>query len=634
MLYNDWNIGKYPPAGHPDVGPFFYTLWEIAYQERLRLNLEERWLENHRLFRGKHWNLMDRFLRRDQHKQVFNLIFANIIRTVANITARDPVAEVVMTDGVQDDAGKVLTQKVKQWWNETEQPASIAKSALNNEIYGITVEKAFYNREDRQGDIAVRDPFAYFPCPGNYDDLNDCPYHCDVVVRDTTAIEADYGLEPGAVEPDDVYSIMGEDREENWIAPAGTRVGSMNYPGNYSSITHPVDPKQRRIGRAMEIEIWVRDWSTEKVVNSLEVKDPETGEISIIEEETGEERPKYPGGIRVIRITNRGRLVLDDSPNPNVNPALPPEVAAKTYLYDHFPFYKANSYEDTTSIWGFSAAEQVGDINKKIDETISRMGDYIARVLMPTLVVPLDCGITKDMIKNRAGLVLQPLTSMSAQGIRYIPVPNLPSNFFQILDLYLKLFDRIHQIEDADRGDVPNRIVSGAAIYALQERNAVMIRHKIRAIDYIVRQRGRCAISFLQNFGVMPETIEVEGTTRQLTGIDLAGREFNFVVESGSTVARTSLQIQEQALKLYELQAIDRQALLETINFPGWKGIVERLGESQLDGALNILVQAGLPMNVAQALKIQLAQPQGGPGNTTQQQTTQQVPKKGKKKGR
>lgn len=619
MLYNNWNIGKLPPEGDKDVGPFFYTLWEIGYQERLRLNLEDRWYENHRMFRGRHWNDMDKFVQRNANKLSINIIFANILRTVANITARNPIAEVLCTDGIQDEAGKILTEKMRNWWNESEQALSIARSALSMEIYGITTEKGIWDVRTNNPDIVVLDPFAYVPCPGYYEDLNNCPYHCHMTVEDCTEIERQYNLEPGTVEPDDVYSLFGEDREDNWIAPVGTRIGSMNYPGNYADTVHPVDPQHTRQGRAMVIEIWIRDTSTETIKETQVTVDERTGQELV--EEITIERPKYPGGIRVVRLTNRGKLVLEDIKNPNINPALPIEVASKTYLYDHFPFYKQNSYEDTTSIWGFSAIEQYGDIQRKIDEIVSRMNDYIARCLMPPLIIPLDTGIRKDMIRNRAGLVLQPRTTESSQGIRYMQVPNLPSNFFDVLQFLLDMIDRIAQIEDADRGEVPNRIVSGAAIAALQERNAVLIRHKIRAMDYLVRQRGRCAISLLQNFAVFPEQIDIEGTSYDLTGVNYAGRTFSYVVESGSTVARTQLQVQEQAIELYKMGVIDRQAILETINFPGWKTIIERMGETQLDQALNVLVASGLPVDMAQELKILLAQQQGGPGDKPQDGT-------------
>ena len=356
--------------------------------------------------------------------------------------------------------------------------------------------------------------------------------------------------------------------------------------------------------------------------------DPETGE-PIIDPETGlpvmqpvtrviGQRDKYPGNIRVVTITNHGRLMLEDRPNPNINPALPREVSCKTYLYDHYPFYKANSYEDTTSSWGFAAAEQVGDINLEIDEIVTRITNYIKRVTNPPLVIPKDTGITKQMITNEPGLILRPISTASAAGIKYLQVPNLPADFFQALDILIKFFDRIYSIEDADRGAVPNRIVSGAAIAALQERGAVLIRAKIRAVDYLVRMRGRCAISFFQNFGIFPELINAQGTAQQVRGIDLAGREFNYLVESGSTVAKTSLQVQEQAENLYKEGVIDRQAYLETINFPDWKKIIERVGEGQLGQAIQILIQAGLPEDMGKALYQQLMQPQGGPGNKPQ----------------
>jgi hypothetical protein len=219
------------------------------------------------------------------------------------------------------------------------------------------------------------------------------------------------------------------------------------------------------------------------------------------------------------------------------------------------------------------------------------------------------------MIRQRAGLVLQPRTSFSANGIKYLQVPNLPQDFFQLLELYVKFFDRISQIEDADRGDVPNRVVSGAAIAALQERGAVMMRSKIRATDYLVRQRGRAAISLYQNFGINPELVDLQEGPAMFKGIDHAGRRFDYLVESGSTVHKTQLQVQEQAVELYKLSAIDRQALLETLNFPRWKEIVERVGEGQLNMAMQVLVQAGLPQEMASYLTQFLMQNQGGPGN-------------------
>jgi len=215
---------------------------------------------------------------------------------------------------------------------------------------------------------------------------------------------------------------------------------------------------------------------------------------------------------------------------------------------------------------------------------------------------------------NSAGrMVLMPSTPNAR--IEFMQIPNLPSTFFQTLDLVIKLFDRVYQIEDADRGVVPSGVTAASAIVALQERNQVLMQSKTSAIDRIAEERSRWAIGLWQNFGTEEETATVNGEQTTYRPVDLVGKRFNFVVESGSTTPRTSLQVQEQAAQLAQGGFIDRRALLETLNFPGWKEIVERMGENQLDQALNILVESGLPIEMAQQLQIQLSQSQGGPGD-------------------
>jgi hypothetical protein len=616
-----WDLCNMPPAKDAAVGEYFYDLFDIAYKERLRLNLEERWHENHKLFKGIHWNNLNPQFMRDRNKVTANLFFANVTRTVANITARQPTAEVKSMDGIEDGSDKLLSNKLQLWWNETEQSNSLTRSVTGNEIYGTCVEKGVWSNATRKPDILTLDIFSWLPCPGYFEDINDMPYMCHFYPMAIEEIAKKYNVKKEDIQPDDVYSIMGEEREDNTPVPSGTHSGSANFPGNYSSTSHPVTLTRMREARALVIEIWCRDYTTEKIVVSSPELDEVTGAPVVLDdqqvsevEEVGDQGI-YPGGIRLVTVTNRGKLVLSDVPNPNINPGLPREVTDNSFLCNNYPFWKANSYEDPSSMWGFSAAEQVGDINKKIDELLSRIADYMAKCLMPPLIVPLDTGITEQMIRQRAGLVLQPRTSFSANGIKYLQVPNLPQDFFQLLELYVKFFDRISQIEDADRGDVPNRVVSGAAIAALQERGAVMMRSKIRATDYLVRQRGRAAISLYQNFGINPELVDLQEGPAMFKGIDHAGRRFDYLVESGSTVHKTQLQVQEQAVELYKLSAIDRQALLETLNFPRWKEIVERVGEGQLNMAMQVLVQAGLPQEMASYLTQFLMQNQGGPGN-------------------
>lgn len=597
----DYNLESPPPADHPDLGTWIWQLFEASYAWKEHLGLMDRWVSNYRLFRGNHWGDKKR---RSKNKLSINLYFANVQRTVANITAKNPVAEVVDMDGHEDNADQVLSAKLRKWWHETEQQATLATTCQNNEVYGLTVEKHGWSSAKKHPFVAITDVYAFFPAPNCPQDLQDAPYLIHAYPMDVNKIESTFDAQD--VSAEDVRTILGsEDREE--VRPNATMM-SRNSGVVHQQVKNLVGEETRAggsKGEGLVVECWFRDFS--EVIEKEEVVDPETGEKSVNEIH----RLKYPDGIRVVTIANRGKVVLADMENPNLNLKLPVEAIQETYAWGRYPFSKVNSYEDSTSMWGFSAAEQVGDLNKKIDEIASRMAAYVNRALFPPLIVEKGCGITKNMINNKPGLVLMP-TRPNAR-IEFVPVPNLPQNFFQILDVFTSFHDRIYQIEDADRGVQPTGVTAASAIVALQERNAVLIQHKIRAIEFLARERGRWAISFFQNFGTVKEQIEVKGEPYELQGIALAGRRFNYMVESGSTVARTSIQQQEQAMALYRDQAIDRQALLETINFPNWKEIIERVGEGQLDQALQILVQAGLSDEQAMELRKYLMEPQTGP---------------------
>ena len=57
---------------------------------------------------------------------------------------------------------------------------------------------------------------------------------------------------------------------------------------------------------------------------------------------------------------------------------------------------------------------------------------------------------------------------------------------------------------------------------------------------------------------------------------------------------------------LYQVKAIGQRGLLEAINWPNWKEELERTAETQLDQALQILIQSGLPEEAAAMLRQQL----------------------------
>lgn len=606
MKNDTWTLVNLPPKGHEDVGRFAYDLFEIAAKEKERLEINTIALDNYAMYRGD----KQTGVRGRKNRNPANLYFANIERTVSNITARDPVGEVVDMDGETDDSEKVLSSKLEKWWKDTDQRKKTRTSAKMMEIYGITIEKPYFDFNRRYDvDIELVDMFAFFPAPGNWDNLSeDCPYICYAYVDFIDSIEAKFGVK--GVAADEAYELLGQEREKyktSAAPPDHSGMGRYASPMTYSNVATSKSVQDRKLERGLIIEVWIRDNSTvaEDVLTAdEEAQDLVQGEVK---------RPVYPDGIRKITVTkadgkintdNKGFIVLDDSANPNINPKLKVEKAKYTHPWGRLPVYIANSYRDPMSIWGFAAAEQVGFLLYYINSIVKKLINWTKNVMTPPLIIQKNCGITRQMVESdneKSGrLVLMP--HIPNARIEFMQIPNLPQSFFIVLDKIISLFDRIHSIEEADRGQAPNGVIAASAIVALQEKNQVAMQSKTVSIESLAENRSRWAIGLWQNWGTDTDIVSVNGEPKEFVGVDYAGRKFNFVVESGSTVPRTSLQVQELTLKLAEQGLLSKPYWMEKLNLPGWKQEVARTSGPLVEQAMSILKDAGAPPEFLQEL--------------------------------
>lgn len=637
-----WNLQLIPPKGHKDVADFAFQLFEAARLEKERLAKNKSFLNNYALYRGyqgQQQTAKKGVPTQKASQAPINLYFANVERTVSVITSRNPTGEVVDLDGQNDGSEEILTMQLKKWWKDTDQLQKTRHTARTMEVYGISAEKPYFDHAFNRPDVMITDPFQFFPAPGNYDDLSmEAPYICYVYVKFISEAEKEFKV--SNLDKDEAYDLLGNVREEYKSNTAIINQTIGNYADPMTIRKQSEGSQVKQMDRCLIIEVWLRDNRETKIETPIMVEN-ENGEMAQATDETGKflfdvKTVKVcPDGIRKITIAkskdapkdSKGYVVLDDSSNPNINPKLDINIAALTHPWGRLPCYHVNSYKDLISIWGFSAAEQVGDLFIKINQMVTKLIAYVLNVITPPLIVQQHCGITREMIENsiqHAGrLVLMPTTPNAR--IEFMQIPNLPATFFQVLDLIVKFFDRVYQIEEADRGVNPTGVIAASAIVALQERNAIVMQAKTSAIDYIAEQRAKWAIGLWQNFGIDEDSVNIGGDTTVFRPVQFAGRRFNYVVESGSTTPRTSLQQMEDAKWLAQNSFISRQGLLEALKWPNWKIEVERTAESQLDQALQILIQAGLPKEEAIAMKQYLMLPQGGPGDTKKPAGSQNV---------
>jgi hypothetical protein len=667
-----WNMGNLPPEGHEYVGKFAWGLFDEAKREKVdRLGMHDRWLEHHRKWRGQRQG-------KKYSPTVMNTYFKTIHGHVAAMTEKTPRSEVNSDDAPQSQV-TALNGEIDNWWNETEGQHSLFASVLNSSLYGTTTEKPRFDADKNEACIDITDPFGVFPAPGyTMCNTKDLPYLCFAYFIPVWKIKQLYDV-PGdkQIRADAEEVLLGKERESVYGGSKVKGGQQPNLPSNFAE-TQRGDWRNQR-DEALVVEVWCRDNAVdvEQIMGEVQAAfsdgSPAVDDFGQPVTQQGvvgtRQTPRYPDGIRVITVCNNGDIVLDDAKNPNINwdlleerveflvttgmpttvpvtdqmgnPVVDPatgqpllqqinvpmpeeearekatELARKTHAWGRFPLIAIPSYEDTAQWWGFSIIEQMEALQTKAENLLTKMTAYYERCMFPTLILPKGCGVKKSEINNRLGLVIEPSVQTS-QFIRYLDPPNLPSGIDNLLEYLFQLQDNVTMRPEVQQGIRPQGVSAASAIIALQDKAATLAQPQIRNVDKLIRERGRWYISMQQNFGNEEKPVNVDGETLTLLGVHLMGG-FDFEVESGSSAPITKMGRRQQYVELFKLGAMDMESLLEMLEIPNPPRIMERLAEERgLTSALDVLIKAGLPIEMAQQIQTFLMQDQT-PDTGTQQ---------------
>jgi hypothetical protein len=350
--------------------------------------------------------------------------------------------------------------------------------------------------------------------------------------------------------------------------------------------------------RALVVECWIRD--NTKVNGRL----------------------KYPGQIRRIVVANNGKVVLADDPNPSINPLLYndpkyQDAVEKTYLYWRYPYSMGGSIYDPTSTWPYSEVEQTLELLYQISDIITKLNRYVKLCLWPPLLIPTGAGVHRNQLSNDNIAIIRP-SPHTAGLIRFLQPPSLPSDFMNVLNWMLNMFDRIYAIENVDRGQAPSSW-SGKAMEAMLSRNQVLLMGKSKTMDRMVRRRGNSFIGLCQNFSwsnSRKDFLEVAGKRVPYHASMLINHTFDTLVESGPSMTMTKGMQDARTLEMYGMGLIDNQAALEKIDPTLAKEILQRGGgQGAVQSALATLEQAGIEGELMQMIVQALGLYQGGQGS-------------------
>ena len=480
----------------------------------------------------------------------------------------------------------------------------------NGEDYGIAIEKVIFDPDLEEGgevETIVVDPFHFGVYPVNWTNPRYLQKSLAVLhyyPKSLNEVRRMYPDKASEIKPDeDILKELCDERRDINTQESGkggllTTFASTAYNIiNFNKGARDTSDDDE----VLLVEAWVKDYRTVTETTQEEIVD-ELGNVTIIENEIT--RPKYPGYIRRVTVCNAGQLVLEDTPNPNINPNMPEEQAMRTYLWDKFPFAAVNSIKDTACGWGISDIENLEDLNVEFNKALSQLVLIKDKVSRLKLINPKTSGVPNDALTNFPG-ILNPVNAAEGNGIRYLDYPRVPADLQNAISLFKDMFFLVSGSFDLDMAREPGRaVLAYKAIAALLERVNTMMRSKVRSYSRLIRERGRMYLSMVQNFYTEDRWItykDPEGNDayRKINGTDFR-IPFKLTVVTGSTMPVSKIQLREEAIALFEKQAIDQEELLDHLEWSGRSEVVKRMKQGAIGQLTEKMAALGMPEEFAQ----------------------------------
>jgi hypothetical protein len=624
-----WELSP-PPEGDPRVGPWVWEKIQVMKKYRDSLDLPSLWSHFHELYRNRIFRNKSKF-----SQTPANLYFKIINSLKANLTDQKPKASIMPRGDTPDEISDGWQAKYDEWWEHSKQQKCLELSVGNSELYGYACDKMVFNPELEAGigDIqTVRgDTFGTLFWP-KHTDIQTMPMIGWLEVMDLGEIirrwpkASDGTPTKDNVKGETEYSeLMGEARavvrgnRSSNLRPIGAPPGFYTVDAENQGAQY-----EGAIERSLVGELWVKDYTmvmadprTGKEVQEGEELPLEQGMQPMIDDATGQhvvdqttgqpamvhamvpvepvEMSKYPGFIRCIRVTDKGKMVLEDLPNPSINPELPRETTCQTYLWDKFPILKRDSYSDGISEYGLSIMEQVEPLILEVSKKLTQYGVNIDTRCKAVVILPQNCGVKRRDVNNLPARVWEPIGALSG-AIRYLDTPNGPSDVITYIELLIRLIDDITGIQDVSEGRRPTGITAASAIQALQEKAQVIYREKIRNNDLYLEEQGRMFISLGQNWLTEEQSLKYEGKG-QPQDIPFRGTEFqgemSFHIEAGSTLPHNRAYRQGVMTELAKAGKLTNKTLFRELAIPNGDEEAARLEAGPMGIAMQKLEQSG-----------------------------------------
>jgi hypothetical protein len=206
-----------------------------------------------------------------------------------------------------------------------------------------------------------------------------------------------------------------------------------------------------------------------------------------------------------------------------------------------------------------------------------------------------------EKLSNEPG---QHVKVRTGRQLRREPGIALPSSLNGVLTMLVQGLEKLSGITEVTEGRRPGQVTSGVAIESLAIMAQTSIRLRARQIEALLTRIGPKLISRIFQYYTTDRVFQrvgkgkyggIESYTyhRQLVreaieakkgNMSEALRDYTFRVQPASSLAMTKWQKGLIATQLFQMGAIDREALLEAMEYPNRDVILSRTMEKQATG--------------------------------------------------
>lgn len=532
-------------------------------------------------FCGKIWD--EEKLSKFDSRAFINFEFSTVEAIAPLLTDNPPIWSVIPHYPYLNRLGGLYKNGLKYLWDIMEMGQKMLLANMDAMLAKVGILMAYYHSGEDQVKTDLVDPREFFLAPG-YTDIWEAPLCGRVGFRPISWIRQRF--------PEVTKSDLKIDKS---YIPNDTDVSK--YGGDKGYKGHTQFTKV--------YEIWCRDDTTmEDIIENDEKKG---------------EKQAYPYGKMIYLLEDKflGEEAQD------AKHGKPPFVQLYDYIVPH-------------RFLGISEGDQIEGLNKELNLQLQYMMGYTRKYNNPNYIADAGSGIDPDQLKDAVEKGGQVLTAnyMYDQGTRkaaeILTMPGLipeVGNFFSILP---RVIEEMTGVTDVSKGMATKKERQSASEVAIQyEASQTRTRQRIRNNEWTLKRLCYLWVHLMQQYWTEPRNIHWKdaktggkiydqlGNSRALAESVVGGEEeqdradleklmknfdseidpvyfdFDIEIETNSTLPMDKQSKANMAIRLFELGAIDRAALLETVQFPKGAEIAERMDQKEME------MQGGGPEEMA-----------------------------------